>query len=393
MQEVCRVQRQHLYGLDLVRFGSAFLVLLFHLSTFSLSAPEFVRSGDDHAFPWLGWVGASGWVGVEVFFVISGFVIAASAEKSTTRDFLIKRAIRVFPALWVCSLIALAAVLAWGMPTGEALNAFVRSIFLSPQGPYVDGVVWTLVVEAAFYILIAGLIFAGAWLKRPLLNLGGLLLGLGSVAFISAYLVAAALDMSITSTLLRFPFKVALLWHGVFFALGMLMRKAAKDGLTPLEYGLAGLFTIFCLIEIANNVIVGQGGFATEAYRITLAIGIWTAAMIVILLSVFRSALIARLIGAEWVKKAGLMTYPLYLNHFTLGMCLTPWLGLYIQNPVLLLAAVTAIIMAGAWAIMSGPEIWLQTAARRLLLDGKASVTIPMPEDNSRERTGESSTP
>jgi len=109
--------------------------------------------------------------------------------------------------------------------------------------------------------------------------------------------------------------------------------------------------------------------------------------MVVILLSVFRSALMARLIGAGWVKKAGLMTYPLYLNHYTLGMCLTPFLAMYIQNDALLLVTVSAIIMGSAWAIMTGPEIWLQDAARRAFLAGNRSVTVPMPTERQARNT------
>lgn len=377
------VKRQHLYGLDLVRFGSAFLVLLFHLSTFSAIAPTHDAAASERAFDWLGWIGVSGWVGVEVFFVISGFVIAASAEKSTARDFAIKRGIRVFPALWICSVIALGVSLAWGMPSGEALNAFVRSIILSPQGPYIDGVVWTLVIEAVFYVYVAGLILLGARLGRSLLNIGGLLLGAGSVVFIISYMTASALGLGIVDTLLRFPFKVALLWHGVFFALGMLIRKAAKEGLSPLELVASGVFTVFCVIEIVNNVLVGTGTFGSEAYRIAQAVGIWLAAMAAIVASIFRSEAIAKAVGAPWVKQAGLMTYPLYLNHFTFGMWLTPLLAGYIVNPALHLIAVMAIILLSAWLVLAGPEAWLQSAAKRYLLKGRAAAPRPVTSEAS----------
>lgn len=361
-------KREHLYGLDLVRFGSAFAVLLFHLSQFSYLAPSHETMIDERAFAWLGWVGVSGWVGVEVFFVISGFVIAASAEKSNAKDFLIKRGIRVFPALWVCSLIALSVSLAWGMPTGEALNAFVRSIFLSPQGPYIDGVVWTLVLEAVFYLYVAVLLVIGARMRRDLLNIGGLLLGAVSVVFMCGYIAVHALDLGFAETLRRFPFKVALLWHGVFFALGMLIRKAAREGLSPLETVASVMFTVFCLFEIVSTVIAGSEAFATEAYRIAMAAGIWIVAMIAIVASIFRSEMMARYIGARWVKQAGLMTYPLYLNHFAFGMWLTPLLAGYILNPVLLLAVVMTIILVCAWLILAGPEAWLQSLAKKVFL-------------------------
>ncbi|WP_300396565.1 acyltransferase family protein [Henriciella sp.] len=373
-------KKQHLYGLDLVRFGSAFLVLLFHLSTFGSASPSYITTMDERAFGWLGWVGAGGWVGVEVFFVISGFVIAASAEKATARDFIVKRGIRVFPALWICSLIALSVQLAWGMPLAEGANAFFRSAILSPQGPYIDGVVWTLVLEAVFYVYVAALILIGARLGRPLLDAGGLLLGGVSAVFIAGYLIASGMNLPIADTLHRFPFKVALLWHGVFFALGMLIRKAARTRLSAYEFGAVGLFTLFCLAEITSRALKGYEVVGGNLYEVPLALGIWLAAMGVIIASVFRSEFIARHFGAPWVKKTGLMTYPLYLNHFAFGMCLTPWLAAYIPYGPLLFVAVVAIVLAAAWAIMSGPEAWLQTVGRKALIRRKAQV-VRFPEE------------
>src|SRR5258706_15154943 len=44
-----------------------------------------------------------GWGGVEIFFVISGFVIANSASRSSPTEFLLGRALRLYPAVWVCA--------------------------------------------------------------------------------------------------------------------------------------------------------------------------------------------------------------------------------------------------------------------------------------------------
>ena len=52
--------------------------------------------------PW----GSFGWIGVEIFFVISGYVIASSAEGAAPRTFLRRRAQRLLPAAWVCATIA-----------------------------------------------------------------------------------------------------------------------------------------------------------------------------------------------------------------------------------------------------------------------------------------------
>jgi peptidoglycan/LPS O-acetylase OafA/YrhL len=48
-----------------------------------------------------------GWVGVEIFFVISGFVIAFTAEGASSRAFLRSRVLRLVPGPWICATIAL----------------------------------------------------------------------------------------------------------------------------------------------------------------------------------------------------------------------------------------------------------------------------------------------
>src|SRR5712675_1260110 len=55
-----------------------------------------------------------GWVGVEIFFVISGFVIANSASKSSATEFLVGRALRLYPAVWVCATATLLVLVLFG---------------------------------------------------------------------------------------------------------------------------------------------------------------------------------------------------------------------------------------------------------------------------------------
>ncbi|MCU0650139.1 MAG: hypothetical protein MUF00_19285, partial [Gemmatimonadaceae bacterium] len=43
-----------------------------------------------------------GYLGVELFFMISGFVILMTAANGSVRDFVISRAVRLYPAFWVC---------------------------------------------------------------------------------------------------------------------------------------------------------------------------------------------------------------------------------------------------------------------------------------------------
>jgi len=52
-----------------------------------------------------------GWVGVEIFFVISGFVMANSAIKSSATEFVSGRALRLYPAVWVYSILTFIVLL------------------------------------------------------------------------------------------------------------------------------------------------------------------------------------------------------------------------------------------------------------------------------------------
>jgi exopolysaccharide production protein ExoZ len=130
-----------------------------------------------HAFQWLDdqfWIGAAG---VDVFFVISGFVIwtVAARGESAPGTFLWRRLTRVAPAYWLATLAVAAIAL--------ADPAFLPQISLSPshlllslafiQHKDPNGLAfpvlppgWTLNYEAIFYVTFTAILFAPAkfWL-------------------------------------------------------------------------------------------------------------------------------------------------------------------------------------------------------------------------------------
>ena len=113
-----------------------------------------------------------GWLGVDLFFALTGFVIGLVITKPgfNPRDFLIGRAARLYP-LWLVTLTLFALLsIAWRGPTEtETLGYFLHSASLieTKQFPYYD-IGWSLQHEVVFYALAALIV--------PLFGVIGLLL-------------------------------------------------------------------------------------------------------------------------------------------------------------------------------------------------------------------------
>jgi exopolysaccharide production protein ExoZ len=95
-----------------------------------------------------------GAAGVDVFFVLSGFIIAHSSSRSA-RHFLAHRLIRVVPAYWIATAFAAVFTLQ-NLDMSEAGGWLLQSLFYLPHPdgrPPLIFVAWTLVYELAFYLV------------------------------------------------------------------------------------------------------------------------------------------------------------------------------------------------------------------------------------------------
>ncbi len=145
-------------GLQLLRGIAATLVVGFHLLGAGLSRPG-AELGSFALF-------VNGEAGVDLFFVLSGFIIYVTAHRSPTLTparFLSARFWRIFPPYWAVLLatmsVTLAATLALGLtePMPTPWQVFV-SFFLLPLPDHVIIIAWTLGLELTFYLL-----FAATW--------------------------------------------------------------------------------------------------------------------------------------------------------------------------------------------------------------------------------------
>ncbi len=80
--------------LDLMRFCAALAVVFFHYAFRGFWADHVSKM----PYPWLAPVAKYGHLGVELFFMISGFVILMTATNHTVRGFVVCRMVRLYPA-------------------------------------------------------------------------------------------------------------------------------------------------------------------------------------------------------------------------------------------------------------------------------------------------------
>ena len=137
-----------------------------------------------------------GEIGVYGFFGISGYLIASSASHNSLGRYLWQRALRIFPAFWVCLLVGgfVFGVIAWPSETHPYCHDLSACYFDSPTGPFQyvyhnfllrlnqpkiantpigvpwpmtwDGPLWTLFYEFSCYVLLAVLAAVGLLRRR-----------------------------------------------------------------------------------------------------------------------------------------------------------------------------------------------------------------------------------
>ena len=366
------VPKQHLLGLDVLRFAAAAMVLFFHFCyVINVSPHGYMANASQQAvtFPEMIPFSHFGWVGVQVFFVISGFVIAFSGEKATPFGFFASRVVRLGPGAWICAPLSLLATIAVGFsPAEEMYRGFRHSVAFLPWGPWIDLSYWTLGIELAFYATVLAIIGLGRFsLVRPL----AMALGAVSALFWLAASVidpASALGLKLAAARESRLVALLLVHHGVFFALGVflwleLVKRHARANLAWIGMLLAA----GCLQIIAHNASENaQFGVHNSALA---PCATWLAAMAFMVWSVRANSLWHRLPSAARgaIRTAGMMTFPLYLLHQVVGGAILGALVLGGWNRWSALAASVALVLAASWLIARHLEPPLQRLTKHAL--------------------------
>ena len=324
---------QRLDGLQMLRFFAAFAVLLEHVMHEALSfgiAPDgLIAKLEPVDFG----------VGVDVFFVISGFIMLhISADKFGTpgapRDFLLRRIIRLVPLYWLFTIAMLVAtVLVPGQLAHNSLNpahavasfGFIPWLDSTGLAHPVLGLGWTLNYEMYFYAVFALMLLvplsAGVWTIAGLfvvLSFAHLLLPPSQV---QAYFWTDPI-------ILEFLFGIGL---------ALLLKRGVM-----LPRWMAPLQVVLGIAGLGLGQLIDIGGPFDRA----LTSGI-PAALVV------AGTVFSRPRALGWTGKAlvlgGDASYALYLSRpFSINVVILGWQKLHLNSPWLFMGATIVVSIAAA---------------------------------------------
>lgn len=291
-------------SIDGLRGIAALGVVVFHLSInlkseLSELLPDFISL-----------IFSYGYLGVPIFFVISGFVISLSVgDKHITpkyaRLFIIRRSIRLDPTYWASIGFAIILVVAKNqildssdpIPSASTILAhmFYMQDLLAVE-PVISVVYWTLCLEVQLYLFY----FLTVWLSQTIKTRDGNQKYLTHIAIIILVgIYSVCVDYKLSS--ISIPGLFISNWH--YFLIGVLVSNVVRQ----LPYS-KHVLSAWILFEVAFLLAVGA-----KPYAIT---GVITCLFIYIL---WKNELLDSIFTRSGYQYLGKLSYSLYLVHPDIG--------------------------------------------------------------------------
>jgi peptidoglycan/LPS O-acetylase OafA/YrhL len=319
--------------IDFLRFFAALMVMLYHYSFRGYAADGMSTM----PYPLLAPVAKYGYLGVQLFFLISGFVILMTASTGSLKKFIVSRFARLYPAFWVCCTVTFVTIATIG---GKYYSASIGQYFINMTMlsgfigvPSIDGSYWSIFIELKFYALIALLLifckinqaqlFLVLWLIATIalnvLKIGklGSLLSIILIVDYSPYFIAGAMSFLVWSR------GISLTRISVIFIAWLLAISYSLDDIPNRE--------THYNTEFNSYVVIGM---------------ISTFFAVMLLVSIRRTGFLGK---RQWVT-IGALTYPLYLLHQTIGFMIFN-LAYPAINPHILLWGTVFLMLAAAYLV------------------------------------------
>ncbi len=294
-----------LRALDGLRLIAALMVACYHYGGRGGDITRAWGTSASKVFPTLHTPFAYGCLGVQVFFVISGFVICMSGWGRPLRSFFASRVARLMPAYWVAVLLV-TAVFALPVVVYDAVSPsdVLVNLTLLQQPLGVDrvlGVDWTLWAEVRFYALFAlCVVLPGASRRRVIL-------------FCTGWILAAAIAQGAHQPLLDI---VLMPEYAPFFVGGVGLHLVHRDRRDPYAWGITAVSFLIGQHYAVRSLwnVSDPNAFAHRtSYGIIAVVAFGFLAVGAIALGWLDR------VNWGWLTVAGALTYPFYLVHEHLG--------------------------------------------------------------------------
>jgi peptidoglycan/LPS O-acetylase OafA/YrhL len=339
--------------LDGLRFIAALCVVFFHFAFRGAAAgvmPKLDLPG------WLVSMSQYGYLGVSLFFMISGFVIAYSAEGRAPLEFAAARFARLYPSHLAAVTLTFIVTIAFGAPaftTGFVQYFANLSMFAPLFGQeFMDGAYWSIVLEIIFYFWVFLFLALGLFEKS------------GERIVLCWLLISLVNELFLGLKPLRFLF---LTEYSGFFAAGVLIYRlrAGKSGfiaapLLALSFAIAVQTSLAGLKVISQKYDTALSGAAASVLVFCIFALFYAAT------SPSRTRLPLRLLGV-----AGAATYPLYLLHQHIGYIAISRLHGAVSDKALFVMVIAGLATAAftIWICVDRPmsaalRRWLTAAAQ-----------------------------
>lgn len=303
-------------ALDITRFIAALSVVLYH----------YISRPSSDAYPVISKITDYDYLGVTLFFIISGYVIALSADNRSAFQFGVSRFVRLYPTLWAG--IAFTTITTIILSTDKKYTLLQVLSNLTQLNDYmgfsdIDEVYWTLKAELKFYACIFLLLLFGVFKYYHI--------------WLSVWLVLTTLH-----TITGQPFFMG--WfikpaYSSFFIAGIACFLIQKYGKTPFN-----LFIFLSSLVISSFKAFEQtNGFMTDPRLVEKSMSV----AIVWCFYLFFYCLCTGKINFPERKlffTIGALTYPLYLIHNVAGKAIIDKYSNFMSEDLVILIAIVLMI-------------------------------------------------
>ena len=305
------------YQLDFFRVFACLYVMLYHYFYYGPLVDNIPAPSETFAaFKY-------GFLGVDVFFIISGYVIFNSLKGHCFSGFFKARIQRLYPVYWLC--VTVTAIHLMFFSSGVSLYNYILnlSMFQSIFGiENVDGVYWTLVIEIFFYFLVSIFYYV---LPKKLFTL-----------YLSFWLFLSSLHMLDFYDFNVFGQLLLLNW-APYFILGISTYKLVN---LNLNFSVIIIFLVslaLCLYRTYERglVLSNMVGASVEPFTASLILLIM---FLVMFISLFFTVELTK--SKKLILSLSLSTYPFYLLHQEIGY---GFINLFSENSEYQLALVPLI--------------------------------------------------